>query len=214
MAVILYPVYGENMTEQAPLSVLATYQRHGAAWAKLRGDNLAEGSWLDRFCSLLPIGSSVLDIGCGSGLPIASELFRRGFEVVGVDGTPVMVALFQHNLPGIEAHFSDMRKLALGRRFSGLLAWDSFFHLSPSDQRDMFARFQAHAAPGGALMFTSGTSEGEAIGDLEGDPLYHGSLSPEEYRSLLDGAGFVVIEHVVEDPSCGYRTIWLAQQRG
>ncbi|MEJ2459401.1 MAG: class I SAM-dependent methyltransferase, partial [Novosphingobium sp.] len=121
---------------------------------------------------------------------------------------------FQHNLPGIEAHLADMRKLALGRRFSGLLAWDSFFHLSPADQRDMFARFQAHAAPGAALMFTSGTSEGEAIGELEGDPLYHGSLGAEEYRSLLGGTGFAVIEHVVEDPSCGYRTIWLAQQSG
>lgn len=131
---------------------------------------------------------------------------------MGIDGTPAMLALFQHNLPGVEMHLADMRKLALGRRFSGLLAWDSFFHLSPSDQRGMFARFQAHAAPGAALMFTSGTSEGEAIGELEGDPLYHGSLDPEEYRSLLNGAGFAVIEHVVEDASCGDHTVWLAQQ--
>jgi SAM-dependent methyltransferase len=133
----------------------------------------------------------VLDIGCGSGLPIARELIRRGFDVTGVDGTTTMLALFRHNLPDSTAHFADMRQLALGQRFAGLLAWDSFFHLSPNDQRAMFPRFQAHAVPGAALMFTSGNAEGSAIGELEGDPLYHGSLDPDEYRTLLDIVGFI-----------------------
>jgi hypothetical protein len=125
-----------------------------------------------------------------------------------------MLALFQRNLTGVEAHLLDMRQLALHRCFSGLLAWDSFFHLSPSDQRSMFSRLQEHAAPGAALMFTSGDTEGEAIGTLEGDSLYHGSLDPGEYRILLDAAGFSVVAHVVKDPACGHRTIWLARQRG
>lgn len=66
--------------------------------------------------------------------------------------------------------------------------------------------------PGAALMFTSGTAEGHAIGALNGDPLYHGSLDPEEYRSFLTATGFTVVTHVVADPSCGHRTIWLARQ--
>ena len=63
-------------------------------------------------------------------------------------------------------------------------------------------------------MFTSGTEEGPAIGELEGDLLYHGSLSIAEYRTLLDATGFEVVAHAVADPSCGHRTIWLARQRG
>ncbi len=194
--------------------VIEIYQRHGAAWANLRGDRLTETAWLDRFCALLPAGAAILDIGCGSGLPIAAELVRRGFNVVGVDGAGTMLALFRRNLPDAEAHLLDMRQLSLDRRFSGLLAWDSLFHLSPGDQRGMFRRFQAHAAPGAALMFTSGETEGEAVGALEGDPLYHGSLDPGEYRRLLNAAGFTVVAHVVKDPGCGHRTIWLARQRG
>ncbi|WNJ88523.1 methyltransferase domain-containing protein [Bosea sp. 685] len=201
------------MTGRAEDSVIAVYQRHGGAWARLRGDRPAEGSWLGRFCGLLPTGAGVLDIGCGSGLPIARELIARGFDVTGLDGTPAVLALFQRNLPGAPAHLADMRELALGRRFAGLLAWDSFFHLSPKDQRAMFPRFQAHAAAGAALMFTSGPAEGNAIGELEGDPLYHGSLGPDEYRALLDAAGFEVVDHAVEDPSCD-RTVWLARQGG
>ncbi len=202
------------MTERIEDTVIGVYQRHGAAWAKLRGDRLMEGAWLDRFCGLMDEGAAVLDIGCGSGLPIARELTRRGFQVTGVDGTPTMLALFRSNLPEAPAHLQDMRALALARRFSGLLAWDSFFHLSPADQRGVFPRFQAHAEPGAPLMFTSGKAEGQAIGDLQGDPLYHGSLGPDEYRALLDAAGFDVVDHVEDDPRCGGRTVWLARQRG
>ncbi len=210
------PVYVAevNMTDSAEISVIDVYQRHGAVWAELRGDTLVESAWLDRFCNLIPSTAAVLDIGCGSGLPLARELIRRGFDVTGVDGTPTMLELFRRNLPGTPAYLADMRQLALDRRFAGLLAWDSFFHLSPEDQRTQFPRFQTHALPGAALMFTSGTAEGSAIGELNGDPLYHGSLDPDEYRSLLDATGFKVIAHVVEDPACGHRTVWLARQCG
>ena len=206
--------YGvHDMANHSDDSVIGVYQRHGLLWASLRDQCLTEGSWLERFCSLFPTGASVLDIGCGSGLPIARELVLRGFDVTAVDATPAMIELFRRNLPATQVHLADMRQLSLGQRFDGLIAWDSFFHLSPEDQRPMFARFQAHAAPGAALMFTSGDEEGNAMGELGGDPLYHGSLNSDEYRTLLNASGFDVLEHVVQDPSCGRRTIWLAQQR-
>jgi hypothetical protein len=62
-------------------------------------------------------------------------------------------------------------------------------------------------------MFTSGPSHGEAIGRYKDEPLYHGSLDAEEYRTLLKESGFDVVSHVVEDPACGYHTVWLAQLR-
>lgn len=195
-------------------TVIGVYQRHGSAWAKLRDDHLVEGSWLDRFCDVLPAGGAVLDIGCGSGIPIARELIRRGVNVTGLDGSSTMLALFERNVPATPVHLGDMRELSLGRRFEGLLAWDSLFHLSPSDQPAMFPRFAAHAAPGAALMFTSGNSEGAAIGQLDGAPLYHGSLDPGGYLESLDANGFDVVDHVREDPTCGSRTVWLARRRG
>ena len=104
-----------------------------------------------------------------------------------------------------------MRELALGRSFDGIIAWDSFFHLCPDDQRRMFPIFRQHARSDAALMFTSGPEHGEEIGSFEGEPLYHASLDAAEYRSLLDQSGFRVVSHVVEDPDCGRHTVWLAQ---
>ena len=60
-------------------------------------------------------------------------------------------------------------------------------------------------------MFTSGPAHGEAIGSFAGEPLYHASLDPSEYRSLLDRNGFDVVSQVAEDPACGGHTVWLAQ---
>ncbi len=115
--------------------------------------------------------------------------------------------------PEHEWHVADMRNLALNHTFDGLVAWDSFFRLSEADQRRMFPIFKHHAAPGAALMFTSGQSAGEQIGTYQGEPLYHASLDSAEYRVLLHDNGFDVIAHVAEDPCCGLHTIWLAQLR-
>lgn len=198
------------MTSSAD-AVIDLYQRHAATYDGLRGKLLMEGPWLARFRALLAPGATVLDIGCGTGQPIARHLGEQGHAVTGIDSAPAMIALCRVRFPEGDWQVADMRKLALGRRFGGLIAWDSLFHLTPEDQRGMFKIFAAHAAPGAALMFTSGPAHGEAIGSFEGEALYHGSLSPGQYQALLAENGFSVVDHVVEDQSCGGHTIWLAR---
>ncbi|CAN7695907.1 class I SAM-dependent methyltransferase [Bradyrhizobium sp. LjRoot220] len=191
--------------------IIGLYQRHASAWAQDRGSRLVERAWLDRFRALLPAGATVLDIGSGSGEPIARYLIEQGCNVTGVDSSPGLIALCMASFPDLAWHVADMRTLALTRRFSGLLAWDSFFHLCPDDQRRMFPIFRQHAAPRAALMFTSGPAYGEAIGSYKGEPLYHASLDATEYCALLHANGFEMVTHVVEDPACGGHTVWLAQ---
>lgn len=171
-----------------------------------------EAGWLDRFHGLLPPDPTVLDIGCGSGEPVARYLVGQGCALVGVDSAPEMVATCEERLPGQAWRVADMRSLSLGRGFDGILAWDSLFHLCPADQRRMFPIFRAHAAPRAALMFTSGPAHGVAMGTFEGEPLYHASLDAAEYRALLQANGFAVVAHLVEDPGCGRHTVWLAQR--
>jgi hypothetical protein len=121
------------------------------------------------------------------------------------------IALCRQRFPEHEWIIADMRTLSLNRPFQGILAWDSFFHLSPEHQRRMFAIFHAHACAGTALMFTSGPRHGEAIGSYQGERLYHASLAPEEYRGLLSSYGFALVSHQAEDPLCGLHTVWLAR---
>jgi len=192
--------------------IAALYERHAHAWAEERGSDLVlEKQWLDSFIALLPEGATILDVGCGSAEPIAKYLIEKGFEVSGVDASPSMISMCRSRFPDNQWIVADMRRLSLGRTFQGLIAWDSFFHLSHDAQRGMFPIFRQHLVAGAPLMFTSGPAHGEAIGTYGGEPLYHASLDAAEYRSLLAANGFAVVKHVTGDPECGGHTVWLAQ---
>jgi SAM-dependent methyltransferase len=193
--------------------IIGLYEKYASDWDKDRGSVLFEKSWLDRLLALVPRQASILDLGCGSAEPIAHYLIDKGYSVTGVDSSPSLIKISKGRFPKQDWIVADMRALSLGRSFEGILAWDSFFHLCPDDQRKMFPIFRRHAEPGAPLMFTSGPSHGEAIGTYKGEPLYHGSLDEVEYRSLLAINGFEVAAHVVEDPACGCHTVWLAVRR-
>jgi SAM-dependent methyltransferase len=191
--------------------IIGVYRRHARAWATDRGNRLIERAWLDLFLALLPADAAILDIGCGSGEPIGRYLIEQGRSVTGVDSSPEMIEMCKAHFPAQDWYVADMRGLSLGRVFDGIIAWDSLWHLCPDDQRRMFPIFREHTAPHAALMFTSGPSAGEGIGDLRGDPLYHASLDEQEYRELLNEHGFDVVAHMIDDPICGLHTTWLAQ---
>jgi trans-aconitate methyltransferase len=191
-------------------AIIGLYERHAWDFDRDRGRALQEKAWLDRFLSHVRQPRTVLDIGCGMAEPIARYIIEAGCHVVGVDSSPSMIRMCRARFPDAEWLVADMRALALHRRFDGVLAWDSFFHLHMDHQRAMFARFAAHAAPGAPLMFTSGPSEGEAIGSYCDERLYHASLNPAEYEQLLTSNGFSLRAHVEDDPECGEHTVWLA----
>src|SRR5215467_7908022 len=130
-----------------PLSetVIDLYRRHAAEWdAARRGNDWNDRVWHEAFARNLVPGSCVLDLGCGGGEPVARFLVDQGMRVTGVDASPEMITLARHRFPEQEWIVADMRQLALDRRFDGILAWDSYFHLAHEAQRAMFPVFDAH----------------------------------------------------------------------
>ena len=189
------------------------YARHARAFDRARTGSTMELPYLERIAELAPPPANVLDLGCGSGEPIARWFAERSYRVTGVDTTEEMLDLCRARLPEMTWRRGDMRTTRLAERFDVVAAWDSFFHLPPDDQRAMFATFAAHTAPGGVLVFTSGVTEGEEVGgDLFGDLLYHASLDTSEYAELLGRHGYEVVLHRIEDPDCGHHTVWIARR--
>jgi trans-aconitate methyltransferase len=88
--------------------------------------------------------------------------------VTGVDVSAAMLALCRRRFPQGTWIQQDMRDVNLKKCFGSIIAWDSSFHLPPDGQRAMFSVFGRHAAPGAALLFTSGTEEGVRLGDMFG----------------------------------------------
>jgi len=123
-----------------------------------------------------------------------------------------MINTARNHFPNERWLEQDMRTLALGETFDGIIAWDSFFHLTHDDQHDMFKVFDRHTHPGSALIFTSGPSHGIATGNFAGEVLFHASLAPDAYRGLLTQHGFDVMDMQLEDPDCAGHTVWLAKK--
>ncbi|HEY2532199.1 MAG TPA: class I SAM-dependent methyltransferase [Xanthobacteraceae bacterium] len=193
--------------------IVGHYEKHAAAWDRERQNSYWNDKvWHDRFIGRLRKGAKVLDLGCGPGRPIAQHMVEEGLCVIGVDSSPSMISFCRDRLPEQKWVVADMRQLALGRRFDGILAWDSFFHLDHDNQRRMFAIFADHASIGTVLMFNTGPQHSESVGEYRGDPLYHASLSPDEYQALSAAFGFCVLQHATNDVRAGGRTVWLCQR--
>lgn len=200
------------MDHPAARTILDLYQRHAEAFYQQRSRTLFEQRWLDKLLAAMGTTGKMLDLGCGNGQPIADYFIQQGCALTGVDGAPAMLTRARARFPEQRWLHHDMRTLNLAETFDGLIAWDSFFHLTQDDQRRMFSVFARHSHPGSALMFTSGTDHGIAMGEFEGEPLFHASLAPDEYRLLLAEHGFAVLEMKMEDPECGGHTVWLAKR--
>lgn len=196
-----------------PDDILSTYEREAADWARGRNRALWEAPALEAAVNGRPPGLRVLDLGCGSGEPIADWFVRRGDRVTAVDGASAMLREVARRVPGAETILADMRGLALARRFDVILAFNSMFHLAAADQEAMFPVFAAHAAPGATLMFTSGPDAGESWGRVGRSVVYHASLSPDGYRALLARNGFDVLWFRPDDAALAGHSAWLARKR-
>lgn len=194
-------------------AVADLYSRRARDFDADRTKTLLERPWLDAFLDHVPEAGTVLDLGCGSGEPIARHLIARGRRVTGVDVSPGLIDLCRERFPGQDWRIGDMRRLDLGRTFDGLIAWHSLIHIAPEQQPQVFTVFCRHVPPGGVLMFTSGSEHGETVGTWRSEPLYHGSLSTDGYREILDASGFDLLQQRSDDPDTGGATVWLARAR-
>lgn len=171
-----------------------------------------EKFYLDILQKHIPAGSTVLDVGCGTGEPIAQFLIAQGYKLTGIDASEKMIALCKQRFPDAQWVLADMRTLNLQEKFHAVIAWHSFFHLPHDDQRTTLRSLAALVKEEGLLIFTSGSEYGEVWGDNGGHDLYHASLSSEEYARILAECHFKILAHKVNDPECGDATVWVAQK--
>jgi ubiquinone/menaquinone biosynthesis C-methylase UbiE len=99
--------------------IIGHYERHATAWDEDRARGTwNDKPWHDRFIAMLSKGASVLDLGCGSGNPVARHMVANGLKVTGVDSSPTFIALCRDRLPAHTWIVGDMRAVA-GTLLSG-----------------------------------------------------------------------------------------------
>ncbi len=144
-----------------------------------------------RWARTLRAGGDVVDIGCGSGVPISVVLSNEGLAVWGIDASPTLLSMFRGRLPHAPAACEAVQQSTFfGRKFDGAVAVGLIFLLSENDQRKLIENVAQALNPGARFLFSAPRSPCEWR-DLQTGQISR-SLGESRYRQLLANAGMQV----------------------
>jgi 2-polyprenyl-3-methyl-5-hydroxy-6-metoxy-1,4-benzoquinol methylase len=170
------------------------YEEIASIFISARGQNVSGvgASVVADWSDTLADGASVLDLGCGTGVPITQTLIERGFDVYGVDASASMVAAFRARFPTTPVECAAVEDSNFfGRTFEGVVAWGLFFLLDAEDQRRLIAKVAAVLPSGGRFLFTA-PSQSCSWTDVMTDRTSI-SLGHDEYRNALEAEGMSLV---------------------
>jgi SAM-dependent methyltransferase len=128
------------------------YEGIAAAFLARRGKGRGTGIGVRevrQWARTLPRGATVIDLGCGPGVPITEILVAEGLNTFGVDAAPTFVEAFRRNLPHTPVACEAVQASRFfDRTFDGVLAWGLVFLLSPDDQRRLIQKIAGILVPG------------------------------------------------------------------
>src|SRR5687767_13416223 len=88
-----------------------------------------------RWSKGLSPGASVLDLGCGTGIPISKVLMDADMNIHGIDASPTMVETFRKNFPTTPVACEAVEdSLFFNRTFDVIIAWGLIFLLPERTQ--------------------------------------------------------------------------------
>lgn len=140
----------------------------------------------------LPQGATVLDLGCGHGVPISQALIEDGFVLYGIDASLRMAQAFRRRFPQAQvAHEAVEDSAFFGRTFDAAIAIGLMFLLPPVVQTTAVHRVASVLNHGGRFLFTSPEQPCGWVDVLTGQQSQ--SLGLQEYVSVALGAGFTLV---------------------
>ena len=164
--------------------------RPGAAYAARFAELAAAGADVHgeaSFCqALLPPPARVLDAGCGTGR-VAVRLTELGYDCVGVDADPEMLAEARRGAPDLAWVLADLATLDLpDHGFDLVVAAGNVVPLvAEGSEAAAVGSMAAHLRAGGLLTAGFGLAPSHL-------PLDHAPVSLEQYDAFCAAAGLVL----------------------
>lgn len=151
-------------------------------------------SWAQHFGP----GAAVLDLGCGTGIPVTKILLEAGLKAYAVDASPNMVSAFRQHFPDVPVACEPVERSSFfGLTFDGIIAVGLMFLLPEAHQRALIPKMAAALNPGGKLLFTAPVDKVEWKDVMTGQ--LSRSLGSEAYRSLLLASGLAIGEALTDE---------------
>ncbi|KAK7946775.1 uncharacterized protein PG986_011096 [Apiospora aurea] len=138
------------------------FDTKGLDYETTYGHNAGLLKAVDKFAARLRPGCRVLDLGCGTGRPVAHTLAARGFRVHGVDFSETMVGLSRAAVPSPNGVFECAHLLdwaspppaspEAAQQFGGIVATSSFYELAREQMEALVSRWRDWLEPGGSAL--------------------------------------------------------------
>ena len=140
----------------------------------------------------LPPASTVIDLGCGPGVPVTRTLIDAGHDVFAIDASASMVRAFAERFPQIPVACEAIQDSTFfNRTFDGAVAWGLMFLLRADLQELVIQRVARALKPGGRFLFTAPWQTGTWPDLLTGRESV--SLGRDAYLRVLSSAGFALL---------------------
>lgn len=176
----------------------------------------------ERYTSLiidqLPQGTTVLDIGCGTGIPTTATLADH-FTVTGVDISAHQVTLARQNVPQATFLQADVANLDLApASFDAVIAFYSLICLPRAELFPVFQKIASWLKPEGFFVAALGAQEVEAFiaPDWLGVPMYWSLFDSATNQRLLQDAGLHILsaqEETEEEDGVPIPFLWVVAQK-
>jgi 2-polyprenyl-3-methyl-5-hydroxy-6-metoxy-1,4-benzoquinol methylase len=195
---------GESMTNDQG----EKYDLIASGFAEMRDSFNTEQKYIDLLINHLKPGANILDVGCGSGFPIASYLIEHGFQVTGVDSSKELLKIAESKCPLMKTIFGDIRSIMIVQNFDAIVEWWCLFHIPKEDHAKIISRFASWLKQGGILEFTTGDHEyqGSSSAMLNQELNYY-SHNPDFYEKALKENGFKLL---LRESDQEQHLVWLA----
>ena len=159
----------------------------------------------------LPPGGTILDLGCGSGVPIATTLDAEGFRIHGVDASRFLVDAFRRRLPHARAACEAVGTSDFfGRTFDGVVAIGLIFLLAAQEQCDVIHKVARVLNPQGRFLFSAPAQPCTWTDVLTGQ--VSRSLGPEAYRTVFRDAGLLLAGEYQDEGGNHYLDVTLSAE--
>jgi 2-polyprenyl-3-methyl-5-hydroxy-6-metoxy-1,4-benzoquinol methylase len=154
-------------------------------WDEDRGKTNVEKIIIEFVSKIKPKGK-ILDIGCGTGFPIAKYLSDREFSITGIDISENQIKIARDkkisNARFYTYNFFDFEP---DKKYDGIIAFDSFFHFPKERQKEIYGKVSKWMKTGAYLLFTHGKKESEIEGEMYGESFYYSALEKNDVEKLL-----------------------------
>jgi SAM-dependent methyltransferase len=166
----------------------------------------------------LPPGASVLELGCGVGLPTTLALAQR-FQVTGIDLSARHIVLAQRNVPHATFVQGDMTKLSFSpASFDAVVAFYSIIHVPREEHPDLLRSIATWLKPGGLFVAAMGATDVEAqfSPDWLGAPMYWSHFDNLTNQHLIEESGLQSLraqEETAEEDGVPVTFLWVVARR-